>query len=116
MEIYGCETSMYGSVERTTLDNEWTEKELSENVDDECIKLLPTYEQKYKNRAMYDTNLLKPPYMAEKIKNENDLIEVYNTCYDKHRNERMFGIHWFDEWIEEQINKILKNNLVGSRK
>lgn len=108
---------VYGSNPRTTLDGEWTEEELADNIDSECIKLVPVYESKYKNRAVYDSDLLKPIYLAEKIKNESgDLIEIYNKEYDKHRNDKIYGIHWFDEWIKKQIRRIMDNNLVGDAK
>ena len=107
---------MYGNTPRVTLDGEWTHEELSDNIDDECLKLVPTYEQKYKGRAVYDKNMFSPLYVAERIKNESaDLIEVYNKEYDKHRNEKMFGIHWFDRWIEEQVKHIIISNLVGGK-
>ena len=106
----------YSSAPRTTLDNEWTEEELSGDVYDECVKLLPEYEQKYSNRAVYDKDLFKPAYLAEKITSENDLIEVYNKEYDKHRDQNMFGIVWFDKWIASTIRKIMNDNLVGGIK
>lgn len=107
---------VYGSIHRTTLDGEWTDEELSSNIDDECFKLVPEYKKKYENRAVYDENLFLPPYVAEKIKNESgDLIEIYNKCADAHRNEKMFGIHWFDKWIEEQVRHIMNKNLVGGK-
>ena len=113
----GLGMSVYqGNIDRTTLDGEWTEEELAGDVDDECMKLIPQLISRYKNRAMYDTNLLKPPYLAEKIKSENDLIEIYNKCADAHRSEKVFGIHWFDQWVAEQIKSILNNNLVGGGK
>ena len=113
----GQGTPMYINTTRLTLDNEWSEEELESNIDDECIKLAPIYEAKYRNRAVYDKDLYKPPYLAEKIKDESgDLIEIYNKEYDKHRNEKMFGIHWFDKWIEAQVRRILNGNLVGGTK
>ena len=108
---------MYTGTIRTTLDCEWTHDELASNIDDECIKLIEVYKDKYQNRAVYDKDLLKPAYLAEKIKNESgDLIEVYNKCADAHRNENKFGIYWFDKWIEKQVKRILNSNLVGGAK
>lgn len=108
---------MYGSSPRVTLDEEWTEEELADNIYDECVRVLKEYQEKYKGRALYDTNLLKPQYLAEKIRNENDdLIEIYNKLYDQHRNENKFGIYWFDLWIEKQIRHIMTDNLVGNAK
>lgn len=105
---------IYGSTTRTTIDGEWTYEELRDNIDDECIKLAPIYERKYRDRAVYDKNLFKPAYLAEKIRNESDdLIEIYNKEYDKHRNEKIFGIHWFDAWIAKQVQHVMNNNLVG---
>ena len=77
----------YRSTPRTTLDNEWTEEELRGDIYDECMKLLPEYEQKYKHKAVYDKDLFKPQYLAEKIISENDLVEAYNREYDKHRDQ-----------------------------
>ena len=108
---------LYSSSPRTTLDGEWTEEELADDIYDECSKLVRVYKTKYRNCAVYDNNLYKPQYLAEKIKSESDdLIEIYNKCADKHRNENAFGIHWFDEWIHEQIKRILNANLVGGTK
>lgn len=107
---------MYGNTPRVTLDGEWTHEELSDNIDDECLKLVPGYAEKYKNRAVYDKNLFLPLYVAEKIKNESaDLVDVYNSEYDKHRNEKLFGIYLFDKWIEEQVRCIMNDNLIGGK-
>jgi hypothetical protein len=109
--------SVYGSSPRTTLDGEWTEEELAGDIYDECTKAVGDYPQKYKNRAVYDSDLFKPQYLAEKIRNENDdLIEIYNKLYDQHRNENKFGIHWFDLWVQKQIRHIMSDNLVGNAK
>ena len=109
--------SPYDSSPRVTLDGEWTYEELAGDIDDECMKLAPIYKEKHKNRAVYDQNLYKPQYLAEKIKNESDdLIDIYNKCADAHRNEGIFNINWFDEWIEKQVKTIMNANLVGGRK
>ena len=75
--MYDFGIPMYSSSPRTTIDDEWTEEELADNIDDECIKLIDKYKGKYVNKAVYDSNLLKPAYLAEKIKSESeDLIEI----------------------------------------
>ena len=115
--MYDFGIPIYGSNPRTTIDDEWTEEELADNIDDECIKLLDVYRGKYVNKAVYDSNLLKPAYLAEKIKSESeDPIEIYNSEFDKHRNDGIFGIHLFDRWIERQVRRILNSNLVGGIK
>lgn len=107
---------MYDSNERTTLDGEWTHEELDDNIYDECVKLIPKYEQRHAGRAVYDRDLYLPQFLAEKIKTENgDLIEIYNREADKHRNENKFGICWFDKWIETQVKCIMNANLVGGK-
>lgn len=108
------EIAMYQPRVRTTLDGEWTEEELKEDVYDVCIEEMTADKlKKYQYRALRNRDLLKPQYMAETILNQiNDIIELYNTEYDKHRNERKFGIVWYDEAIKSKINKLLKENLV----
>lgn len=104
-----------GDEERTTLDDEWTEEELRGDVYDECTKILTKVAPKHNTRAMYDSNLLKVPYLVEDICNEYDLIEEYNKQYDKHRHENKFGIHYFDDWLRSVINIKLAQNLVGGK-
>lgn len=105
-----------GNSHRLTIDKEWDEEELAGDVSDECIKLVPQLAEKFKDRAMADRDLMKPQYMASKICEENDLIEIYNKEYDRHRNEDIFGIHWFDAWVLAEIKKIASSNLVGDKK
>ena len=114
----GLGSGMYaGNIERKTLDGEWTISELEDDVDDECLKLVPVLADKYKNRAVYDKDLFKWQYVAEKIKSEtDDLIEVYNKEYDRHRDEKLFGIVHFDNWIKKRIERIMNSNLVGAGK
>lgn len=110
-----CEMiSMYQPTVRTTLDGEWEEDELREDVYDMCITTMTSdLLKKYEFRALKDTNLLKPHYMAEHILNQiEDVIELYNKEYDKHRNEKCFGIIWYDKIITKMINKELKENVV----
>jgi hypothetical protein len=103
---------MYGSNPRTTLDGEWTEDELMDDVDDECAKLVIVYNKRLEGRALYDQTLLIPRVLAEKVRCNNDLIEVYNKCADAHRDENRFGIHWFDDWVRSEVKKIMNANLV----
>ena len=108
------EIAMHQPVVRTTLDGEWDEDELRGDIYDVCIEVMtPKLLKKYQFRALRDTNLLKPNYMAEHILNQiDDVIELYNKEYDKHRNEKCFGIKWYDETITSMIKRELKENLV----
>lgn len=108
------EIAMYQSVKRTTLDGEWTEEELRDDIYDVCVEIMTEIElKKYTGRALHDQNLLKISYMSESISAEiDDVIELYNTEYDKHRQENKFGIYWYDETIKKLIIKKLKGNLV----
>lgn len=103
-----------GDREEYTLDGEWSQSELEEDLDDEALRLVNDWKEKNKYRAVLDKDLLFPEYLANKVKEENDLIVVYNKAYDKHRNDadRKFGIHYFDEEIVKIMKKILKENLV----
>lgn len=108
------EIAMYQPSVRTTLDGEWTEEELREDVYDICIETMTDSElKKYQYRALKDSDLLKTQYMAEKILDQiDDVVELYNKEYDKHRNDNKFGIAWYDEAIKSMINKLLEENLV----
>lgn len=108
--------------ERTTLDGEWTEEELEADLEDEAMAILNGDKHKgtkgwieeHKFRAVKDKDLLYSEYLANMIREENDLIVLYNTEYDKHRNDtnRKFGIHYFDEAIRKKMKDILKDNLI----
>ena len=108
-----------GDTERTTIDGEWTEKDLKEDVLDEAHKLLHDEKSgwlaKNKGRAVLNKDLLHEEFLCNEICDSLDLVEVYNTQYDLHRNDenRKFGIHYFDEYIVKQLNKILKENLLA---
>lgn len=110
-----------GDSERTTIDGEWTESELKDDIYDEAHMIL--HGEPGKNtgwlafnlgRAVYDNDLLKEEFIVENICERYDLIEVYNRAYDLHRNDKpmLFGIHYFDELVQAEIKKLLKNNLV----
>lgn len=100
--------------EYSTLDGEWTQSELEEDIYDVCVEVMTdNVINQYKYRALKNKDLLKPNYMAETLKNEiEDVVVLYNTEYDKHRNEKIFGIHWYDMKIKQLINRRLKENLV----
>lgn len=110
-----------GDRERTTLDGEWTESELREDIETEARKILHGTDGKTgwleqnKHRAVYDKSMLHEEYIATAICDKYDIIEVYNKLYDKHRNDkpRLFGIHYFDEIAIIEIKKTLENNLVS---
>ena len=108
------EIAMYQPEVRTTLNGEWTEEELREDVYDVCIETMTDdVLKKYQYRALKDNDLLKTQYMADHILEQiDDVIEFYNKEYDKHRNERCFGIVWYDNAIKCMIKKELKDNLV----
>ena len=108
------EIAMYQSFPRMTIDREWEEDELRDDIYDVCIEVM-THDllKKYKYCAVKDINLLSPYYMAEYTLNQiDDVVELYNKEYDKHRNEKYFGIKWYDEAIRSMILKNLKENLV----
>ena len=117
-----CEEIAYyqGDIERTTLDGEWTEQELKDDLWDEANKFLNgTKESKgwlenHKGRAMRDTDLCKVQYLVEDICTRYDMIEVYNKVVDMHRNDenKLFGIAYFDQIARAEIEKTLKQNLV----
>lgn len=117
-----CEEITYyqGDIERTTLDGEWTEQELKDDLWDEANKFLNgTKESKgwletHKGRAMRDTDLCKVQYLVEDICTRYDMIEVYNKVVDMHRNDenKLFGIAYFDQIARAEIEKTLKQNLV----
>lgn len=115
------EIAMYqGNIERYTIDREWTEEELKEDVMDEALKILKGTKDKEgwltktTGRAKLDKDLDYPEFLANKVIDEYDLIEEYNKQVDKHRNDEVkkFGIHYFDEWCIKTLNKILKDNLI----
>ena len=109
-----------GDKERYTLDGEWSESELKGSIADEAMKLLqgdktsPGWIVKTSGRAKIDKDLEFPEFLANKIIDENDIIEKYNSLVDKHRNDPKvkFGICYFDEWCIKEMTKILNNNLV----
>jgi len=108
--------SLYGHVDRTTLDGEWTEEELKDDVWSEAKKILRDegWLEKHKHRTLKDSDLTHEEFIVEDICSRYDLIEVYNRAYDKHRNDKpmKFGIHYFDELARAEVLKVLKNNLV----
>ena len=105
--------NIYEQEERTTLDGEWTEEELTSNIYDVCSEIMPTEIKKYDNRALYDKDLLKRQYMTEHIINiVGDVVELYNREYDKHRDSKKFGIRLFDDAIKQLIKVELKRNMV----
>lgn len=112
------EFAMYGHVERTTLDGEWTEEDLRDDIFDVCAEVMTEKLLKdYEHRALHNRDLLKKQYMADTILNDiEDVIELYNTEVDKHRasfeTEHYFGIHWYDEAIKKMVIKKLKENVV----
>jgi hypothetical protein len=110
-----------GNIERTTIDGEWTESELKDDLYSEALHILngtdgkPGWLEKHKNCALLDKDLTFVEYLVEHICSKYDMIEVYNRCYDLHRNDKpmMFGIHYFDEVAREEVIKTLNNNLVA---
>jgi len=107
-----------GDRERITLDGEWTESELKDDVYNEAHKILCNegYADKYRFRAMIDSNLIIPEYITTHICDNYDVIEVYNRLVDMHRNDEkvLFGIHYFDDIVRKEVLKVLKNNLINN--
>lgn len=108
------EIAMYQPTVRITLDGEWEEEELRSDIYDVCVEVMTSeLLEKYKYRALKNIDILKPHYMNELILNQiEDVVELYNKEYDKHRHEKYFGIKWYDEAIRNMILKNLKENLV----
>jgi len=110
-----------GDIERTTIDGEWTESELKDDVYTEAKKMLDGQNgkqglaEKYKHRAMIDRDLLLPEYLSTYICDKYDVIHVYNGLMDRHRNDekKLFGIHYFDEAVRIEVEKTLKENLIS---
>jgi hypothetical protein len=107
-----------GEQTRETLDCEWTEGDLIEEVQDLAFKILGNgkgkgWLEEHKYCAVKDKDLLHDEFVSNRICDENDLIEIYNTACDKHRNDenKLFGIHYFDDEIKLKINKLLSDNL-----
>lgn len=106
---------IYGHEERVTIDKEWTYNELYDDVYDVTLAYYSQnkVQQKYKDRAVYDRELISHPHeMMRQIQLNRDLIDVYNTEYNKRRSENKFGITYFDEWINKEINRLLRENEV----
>jgi hypothetical protein len=111
-----------GEVERETLDGDWTETELKEDLEDIVMKVLhgevsnsTGWLSKHKCSAVKNKELLHDEFVYNAILEDNDLIEVYNSAVDRHRNDehKLFGIHYFDEEITKKVMSVLNNNLVG---
>ena len=121
MKIAVEELAYYqGDRERTTLDGEWTESELKDDLWDEANKFLngdkdnTGWLEKHKDRAMRDPDLCKVQYLVEDICNRFDMIEIYNKVVDMHRNDehKLFGIVYFDQIAKAEFEKTLKQNLI----
>lgn len=105
-----------GDTERVTIDGEWTEEELIDNIKDEAFLLIEKLKDNFKNKACYNNNLKLPEFLSNELIDRIDVIEEYNKLVDKHRNdsEKCFGIHYFDRFIISEMENILKNNLVSN--
>ena len=122
VEVISSLSYYQGDTDRTTIDKEWTESELKDDLWSEAKKVLDGdknksgWLSKNKFKAVYDEDLKKIEYLVEHLASELDLIEIYNGALDKHRNDKpmLFGIHYFDEAIRAEILKVLNNNLVSN--
>lgn len=113
-----------GDIERYTIDGEWTETELKEDLWDETHKILHGYEDNNKkvkgwlelngSRLVKNKDLLHEEFIVNDITDRFDLVEVYNRAYDIHKNDRprLFGIQYFDELARAEVRKVLKDNLL----
>ena len=103
----------YDSTPRTTLDGEWEYEELLGVLNDDADKIIKEYNEKNKYRLVKDLDMQYPEYVVNKITEEYDLIELYNTEYDKHIHdeEKIFAIHHFEDRIKTIITKLLKDNM-----
>lgn len=110
-----------GDKERVTLDGEWTEEELRGDVEDEVSKLLngtnvtKGWIENHKFCVLKNPDLTHVEFLVNAFCDENDLIEVYNTAVDEHRNdsEKLFGIHYFDQKVRAKLVKMLSENLAA---
>lgn len=109
-----------GGSERTTLDGEWEYSELKEELWSEAHAILHGSKDKkgwlaeHKERALRDKSLTREEFIVENICDSMDLIEEYNKECDKHRNDvqKLFGIHYFTEFADREIMKVLRGNLL----
>lgn len=109
-----------GNEERVTIDGEWTEEELKGDISDEVIKIMSGtngkkgWVESNKHRALYNKDLTLVEYVTTAIVDELDVIEIYNKELDKHKNDSpvLFGIHYFDEYIDKKILETLNSNIV----
>lgn len=109
-----------GEQERTTLDGEWTESELKDDLYDIALEILngkkgeKGWIEEHKYSAIKDKDLLHPEFIVNDIVDRLDIVQVYNIAYDQHRNDkpRLFGIHYYDQLARNEIKQMLNNNLV----
>ena len=66
-----------GDNERTTIDGEWTESELRDDIWTEANAILKDWIPKHINRAILDKDLTHEEFIVEDICNRFDIIEVY---------------------------------------
>ena len=109
---YGFGIGYYTPEVRTTLDGLWEEADLVDVVKDEVYKLEKEFNQKYKGRAVRDKRLLNDEFVSDVIVEGMDLVELYNTLVDKHRDSDLFGITHFQNNIHDEVLKVLKKNLI----
>lgn len=107
-----------GDAERVTLDGEWTEDELKGDVEDEAYKILEGdkgWVESHKFCALRNKDLTHVEFLVNTFCDENDLIALYNSAVDEHRNdsETMFGIHYFDQKVHSKLLKMLSENLLA---
>ena len=110
-----CDMVQISNKEEMTSDGEWTHSELKDDVYDVCTEVL-TQElvKKYKFKAIYDANLLKPQYMTEQILNQiGNPVELYNK-ENKDNDGDTPGIYLYDNAIKDMILNKLKENVVIS--
>lgn len=115
-EVLEVEEIAYNqSEEQRTADTEWTYSELESNVYDVVFKMkgeLDKYKEKAKHRVFYNESLTYVDYVADIIKDSEDLVDRYNLELSKHRGDNTFGIHWFDEWVQIKVRQLLKAEYV----
>lgn len=118
-ESFGC----YENTEKCTIDGEWTEDELRDDIWDEAKKILhgdgktKGWIEKNQYRFISDKSVLHEEFLVNRVLDniEYDAIELYNSEYSKHNNDtdKLFGIHYFDEAVRKEMEKILKDGLVN---
>lgn len=107
----GAITPISNTISHTTSDGLYDRDELEGIVYDIVSgKNFDVVLNKYKTRAIYDSNLLLKPYLVNKVIEDNDVIVLYDKSGEL--LDESASIELFESAITGIIYKILDNNLV----